>query len=324
MRAFVALVIVTIVTSAPTHNFAEEDLMQVVEKLRGVTGDEMSYHAGIISEHAALIQKAKAYAHNFDESRDAIRSALKSLSSQLSAGHDHDKAALANAKAIAEATINKSRIEGKTKTRHYRNKACPSKRSEEDADRKKAAAKKAMTDIQNTKICGKLGTTWRDMDIEKSVPTYGSELRNAWDKNRSSWVSLKSKFDAAAKAHEDAIRTHNGVMAKFNTALELEISAADTTCKNSHKEYEALTKEVASNVVSRKQVYIATLVVNCYIENLGDNTAAKTCADKSRAATTTKWDITPSKLAACPDKTTLARDFGPSGWKPTVQNCKLE
>merc|ERR1711988_1481753 len=75
----------------------------------------------------------------------------------------------------------------------------------------------------------------------------------------------------------------------------LNIQAANTlaTCQTAHAEFEALKKEVASNVMTRKQVYIAGLVIKCYVTHMTDNAAAKKCADSNRSASTTKFDITP-------------------------------
>merc|ERR1711881_709017 len=138
----------------------------------------MGAHVDHIAKHAELIQsnleseKAKAYAHNFASSQRAIKAALKSLNDQLMAGHNHDKAAVNT----------------------YRGRACPSKRAEESANAKKAAAKSKLDKEKNTKICT-LATTWGDMDIDKSSPKFGSALRNGWDQARSKWLKAKAAWD---------------------------------------------------------------------------------------------------------------------------------
>lgn len=71
----------------------------------------------------------------------------------------------------------------------------------------------------------------------------------------------------------------------------------------------------------RKQVYIATLVVTCYIDNLTGNAAAKACADKQHGANTSRWNISPANLAACTSTSRLSDDFGPENWRPTSGNC---
>merc|ERR1712139_270925 len=113
-------------------------------------------------------------------------------------------------------------------------------------------------------------------------------------------------------------------MAAFTTALDIQAAATLSTCQTAHAEYEALKKEVASNVVSRKQVYIAALVIKCYVDNMTDNAAAKKCADSRRSASTTKFDITPPGLAPCSSKAKNVDSYGPASWKPTASNCRSD
>merc|ERR1711959_544117 len=269
----------------------EENLVAVVEHLRSVSDNRMTYHVNRIAKHARLVQtasfddadedKAKAYAHNFAASKAAIRAALKSLTDQLDAGHKHDKNALESAFAVATGAVSKAVEDGKTKTTEAKHAACPLKREEEKAEAIKKAKLKNMGDIKGTKIC---------------------ELSTTWDKKNAAYKAAKAEADAATKAHNKAVRAHESAMASFKTALGLMVDNAHTACKNAHEEYEALKKEVASNVAARKQVFKATLVVTCYVDNLSNNAGGKACADKARAADDSQWNITPKTLDPCVGK----------------------
>merc|ERR1711988_207848 len=323
----IALAFVAIVFSAPTveddisPHFEMEmvqdetvaNLNNMVAELKKVAPAHLQGHVDHMAEHAELIQegKAKAYAHDFNASKRAIAAALKSLNDDLDAGHNHDKAALETSKNDNTNAINTAHSKNKASVKSVRGKACPTKRAEEAADAAKKKAKGDMDSIYNKKICG-ISTTWRDMDIEKETPKMGTVLRNEWDKTRAKYVAAKSKHDAAVKAHQDAVNKNKAAMAAFTLS----------TCQNAHAEYEALKKEVASNVVSRKQVYVAALVIKCYVDNMTDNAAAKKCADSKRNASTTKFDITPPGLAPCTSKAKNVDSFGPASWKPTAANCK--
>jgi len=334
--AFV-IVLVALAASAPSYREEEwgselieelpqEDLMQVVNHLRGLVKDKkLKHHANLISDHAVLIQKARAYGHDFSASKAAIAAALKSLNKQLEEGHSHDVEALKQGKSDNEKMIEKGQNNGKVKTHGYRNKACPTKRAEEEADSKKKAAKQVMDEIRKGKICGKIGAaTWGDMDVEKASPKFGMVIRNEWDKTHATYAEAKIKFDVAVKKHRAALEKHNVAMAAFKTALDMEVANADNVCKNAHKEYAALQSEVAHNVMARKQVYTATLVVQCYVDNLSNNAGAKKCADGARDADTSKFNIDGGKLAACPSRSHLTNVMGPEGWKATVANCNKE
>merc|ERR1711990_954888 len=309
----------------------EENLVAVVEHLRSVSDNRMTYHVNRIAKHARLIQtasfddadeeKAKAYAHNFAASKAAIRAALKSLTDQLDAGHKHDKNALESAFAVATGAVSKAVEDGKTKTTESKHAACPLKREEEKAEAIKKAKLKNMGDIKGTKIC-ELSTTWEDMDVEKTTPKFGTELRNAWDKKNAAFKAAKAEADAATKAHNKAMRAHESAMASFKTALGLMVDNAHTACKNAHEENEALKKEVASNVATRKKVFKATLVVTCYVDNLSNNAGGKACADKARAADDSQWNITPKTLDPCVGKVHLTNEMGPTNWEPSMANCK--
>jgi len=303
---------------------AEGSLMKTLGTMQQVAPTHMHFHINRIAKHAVLLQldkKASAYTHNFDASKAAIKAALKALTNQLNDGHKHDKAALANGLVAGQNHIASKKTSGKTKCQTFKDKACPTKREEMEADAAKANAKKLMQAVGKGKVCDALGSTWGDMDVDKPTPKYGDELRNKWDKKRGEYEAAKAKYDAAVKKHNDAVKKHNSAMAEFKTALDLEARNAVDACKQSHKEYETLKKEVASNVGARKQVFIATLVVTCYVDNLTDNSAAKVCADKKRAASTSQWNITPSNLTPCNSKAELLNEFGPSNWLPTSGKC---
>jgi len=113
-------------------------------------------------------------------------------------------------------------------------------------------------------------------------------------------------------------------MAQFKTALRIEVSNAVSACSNAHKEYNALKREVASNVNSRKQVFISTLLITCYVDNITSNSSAKACADRKRRASTSQWNINAGSLARCPSKAHLTNSMGPAGWKPTVKSCTMK
>jgi len=314
----------------------EEDLLQVVAKLRGVVPSHMQFHVDRIAHHASLIQSKakswdddeaapKAYTHNYAESKSAITSALRGLTDQLQAGHTHDVEALKTGKSDAVKTTNDAKTEGKSKTQGYRNKACPTKRKEAEADAKKKNAKTTMQDIAKGKICKPdLKTTFGDMDVDKDAPKYGTELRNAWDKARARYVEAKTAYELATKEHANALTAHNTAMASFKTALDVEAENANTACKNAAAEYATLITEVESNVGSRKEVYIATEVVKCYLADLDDNDAAKSCADIARTKDTSSWNIVPGKLAPCTSTAELTEEFGPKNWLPTAKTCPSE
>merc|ERR1711924_277819 len=240
----------------------EGDLMTTLGDMQKVAPTHMHFHINRIAKHAVLLQmdkKAAAYTHNFDASKAAIKAALKALTNQLNDGHRHDKAALATGINEGTSAISSKKTSGKNKCQTFKDKACPTKREEMEADAAKADVKK----------------------------------------------------------HDNAIKKHNAAMAEFKTALELEARNAVNACNQAHKEYNALKKEVASNVAARKQVLIATLVVTCYVNNLTDNGAAKTCADKKRGADTNQWNITPANLTPCNSNAELTNEFGPANWLPT-------
>merc|ERR1712199_95974 len=132
----------------------------------------------------------------------------------------------------------------------------------------------------------------------------------------------KSEADAATAAHNKAISSHESAMAAFKTSLTLMVNNAHTACKNAHNEYNALKSEVAANVASRKQVFIASVVVTCYVDNLTSNAGAKTCADKARRADVSQWNINAGSLAPCVSTSSLTSTMGPASWSPTVDNCK--
>lgn len=294
------------------HQFVEaapeETLLAVAKHLHTISPSHLSYDAHRIAKHAALLQnadsKAKAYAHNFKRSTAAINAALSALTSQLNTGHKHDKNALKTGKSRADAAIKAAEKAGVSKTSGYKAKSCPAKRDEEDANEKKNKAKKKTTDVGNKNICT-LSTTYGDMDVDKPVPTFGTALRRAWDKVRARYLKNKRISDAATKAYNTALQKRVKAMASFKASLKIEVANAHNACKTAHKDYEALKKEVASNVAMRKSVWIATLVVKCYVYNITSNANAKKCADKKRKSSTSRWNITPGSLARCKSTATL-------------------
>merc|ERR1711998_153317 len=337
IAAFIA-VAVAAETSIDTEALtpAEEapvmDLMAAVQHLRKHAASHMSFHVERIAKHASLMQtgsdddesddKAKSYVHNFAASKAAITEALKGLSGQLNSGHSHDKAALNSGLGAGNSAISNGESSGKVKTASFKNKACPTKKKETEADAAKKAAKQAMQKIQDTKMCSSgITETWKDMDVDKSSPKFGTELRNKWDKARSDWIKAKETHDAAVKAHEHAVTTHNLSMAAFKTACKLEAENAHNACKNAHAEYAVLKKEVASNVNMRKHVHRAIGVVHCYVNHLTDNGAAKACGDKALKGSTSQWDITPANLPACKSTSHLSNSFGSTTWLPTTSSC---
>lgn len=111
-------------------------------------------------------------------------------------------------------------------------------------------------------------------------------------------------------------------MAQFKTALKIEANAASAACKNAHKEYNVLVRDVKRNVAMRKQVYIAALVITCYVDNVRSNHAAKACANKQRRASTSMWNIKFPKVNSCHSSAVLQARFGPVSWQPTRKSCK--
>merc|ERR1712054_76794 len=317
--------------SNPVEDFEPDSvqaLLQEVKHLSDVSSPHaaLSLHAQRIAKHAKLLQsassKAKAYAHNFANSKNAIRSALRALTGQLNTGHKHDVNALRSERNRGNSIITGAHTGGKNKVAGFRNKACPTKRLEQEAKAKRVAAHRAANGVGNGKICsGGLSTTYGDMDIEKAVPKFGTELRNKWDKARSKYHSSLGKYKVAKKAHSDALKKYNVAMAQFRTALSIEVSNAIRACKNAHHEYEALKKEVASNVKSRKNVFISTLVITCYVDNITSTHSAKVCADKKRRASTSQWNINGHSLNRCHSKAHLTNSFGPASWTPSTKTC---
>merc|ERR1712093_695480 len=205
-------------------------------------------------------------------------------------------------------------------TRRYREKACPTKKAQVEAETARNNAKNGLNRIKRRKICN-LNTSWFDMNIKGAAPKFGGELRNKWDKARAAYLKDLAKYDAAVRAHNKAAREHSGAMAAFKATVKAEASNAHAACRNAHKAYEILKKDVASNVSTRKQVYIASKVITCYIDNLSNNGGAKGCADRARRANTSRWNITPSKMNACLNHVALQAQIGPLSWRPSKRNC---
>merc|ERR1711959_624293 len=301
----------------------EESLLTTVKDMSTVAPEHLKEHVKVVAHHARLIEdgKAKAYAHNFSKSQEAIREAIKSLNAELKTGHDHDVSALATARGTGNKVVTDSDDAAMKRVRDYRDKACPTKRAEEAAQAKKDAAKKKMDGIADGKIC-EISTTWGDMDIDKSTAKYGTALRNKWDTVRAQFVKAKTEWNSATKDHDDAIAAHERSMAGFTTALGIEAQNVVDACKAAHKQYATLVSDVQSNVNTRKQTFVAGLVIQCYIDNVTSNTGAKKCADGARGADVSQWNIKSGSLAACASNASNQNKYGPKGWKATSTNCK--
>lgn len=312
----------------------EESLFAVVKHLKYVTPDhfQLHYHVNRISKHAALIQqgeeemseedKAKAYAHDFAASKNAIKAALGSLTDQLNAGHTHDQQAITQSKSTNEGTLTTAQNNAQKTATDKKHEVCPHKRAEETAHANKQAKEAAMKKVQSDKVCEpNIDFTYTDMDVEKVQPKFGTALRNAWDQARARFASAKTAYDAATVAHTNAVQTTNTALATFKTALGLSADNAHSTCNEAHSEYNTLKTEVANNVAARKQVYRATLVVMCYVDHLGDNAKAKECADSAHTADVSKWNITPGALTACEAASELKKKWGPEDWTPSMDGC---
>merc|ERR1712144_67830 len=306
--------------SAPSMEAPEEDLLSVVKELRQATdGTRFSVHGERIERESNLIQKAKAYKHSFG-ARNALRAAIRALVSELTSGHNHDRNALNSELNAGRNAINSAKGRGKNVTRRYREKACPTKKAQVEAEAARNAAKGHMNAIKRRKICN-LNTSWFDMNIKGAAPKFGGELRNKWDKARADYLRKLAKYNAAVRAYNKAAREHAGAMSAFKATVKAEASNAHAACRNAHKAYELLKKDVASNVRTRKQVYIASKVITCYIDNLKNNGGAKNCADRARRANTSRWNISAPKMNACLSKVALQAQLGPLSWRPSKRNC---
>merc|ERR1719305_1255734 len=189
-----------------------------------------------------------------------------------------------------------------------------------EAEAARNSAKSNINSIKRRKICN-LNTSWFDMNIKGAAPKFGGELRNKWDKARADYLRKLAKYNAAVRAYNKAAREHSGAMAAFKATVKAEASNAHAACRNAHKAYEILKKDVASNVSTRKQVYIASKVITCYIDNLSNNGGAKGCADRARRANTSRWNISAPKMNACLSKVALQAQLGPLSWRPSKRNC---
>merc|ERR1712216_4333 len=139
--------------SAPSMEAPEADLLAVVKELRGYTdGTALASHGMRIEDHANLIQKARAYKHSFG-ARNALRAAIRALVSELTSGHNHDRNALNNERNAGHNAIRNASNRGKGVTRRYREKACPTKKAQVEAEAARNSAKSNMNSIKRRKIC---------------------------------------------------------------------------------------------------------------------------------------------------------------------------
>merc|ERR1711998_641460 len=134
-------------------------------------------------------------------------------------------------KSTASNGLSSTKENNKNKVKKLKHEGCPTKRSEERADSDKKAAKKARDDVKNKKICP-LGTTWDDMDIHKSVPKYGSELRSAWDKARADWVKKNNAYNAAIKANNAGAKACADKARKADVSMWNIDGGSLTTCES--------------------------------------------------------------------------------------------
>jgi len=300
-----------------------KSLMDAVKKLHKHTPAALKEHVKIMAHHASMIQdqKAKAYVHNLKSAKAAINAALRSLNGELLAGHRHDSALLKNAKRRGVSTVANASNGGKNKVLSFKKKSCPKKRAEEGAANRKRAAKLAESRLEQSRTCP-LGTTMAQMNIHKTNPILGSELRKKWYRKKAQWNKLHATYTRAIAAHKKAVLAVNRAMASFKTSLRIEASNTNRQCRNSVAEFNALKRDVASNVKTRKQVHISALVVKCYVNNISSNARAQSCATRAQKANTSIWNINGGSLAACKSVGTLTSSFGPSGWTPSGGNCK--
>merc|ERR1711939_300707 len=306
--------------SAPSMEAPEADLLAVVKELRGYTdGTALASHGMRIEDHANLIQKARAYKHSFG-ARNALRAAIRALVSELTSGHNHDRNALNNERNAGHNAIRSASSRGKGITRRYREKACPTKKAQIEAEAARNSAKSAMNSIKRRKVCN-LKTSWFDMNLKGDAPKFSAALRNKWDKSRADYLRKLALYNAAVRKYNRAAREHAASMSAFKATVKAEASNTHAACRNAHKAYELLKKDVASNVHTRKQVYIASKVITCYIDNLKNNGGAKNCADRARRANTSRWNINAAKLGACVSKAALEAQLGPLSWRPSKRNC---
>jgi len=303
---------------------ATESLSSAVSFLQNVSPSSVNLHVKRIAKHAELLQntKAAAYSHNFAASKAAIKSALRALHTEMEKGHEHDKNALSSEKTRLNNNVASARNGGRNAVHGYRAKVCPEKRKEEAANAKEAAANRALSKVKTDRVCDpEIKANWNDMDIEKTSPKMGTALRNAWDKARARWVAAKNAHDAAKRAARAAKEKREKAMASFTTSLGIEASNAHTACRSASNEFTTLCKDVQTNVKTREQTYIATLVINCYVDDMTNKAKAKTCADKKRKASVARWAIACGSTTSCPGTAHWKNAWGPTNWQPTVANC---
>merc|ERR1712093_174918 len=312
----------------------EEDLESAVNHLKQLVPKELQRHTDELATHVSFIQKVKAkigkkvglvqapkaYKHNFSAARGAIKAALSALTSDLTSGHNHDSRMLSNAFSAGIARIRSTTRRNKARVTTFRHKACPTKRAEETADKKKRAAQNAVNAIKKKQICN-VATTWKAMGITTSTPKLGTAMYNKWTRNRADFVRKTAQYNAAAAAHKRARRAHAQAMTSFKVALDLEVKNTHRSCVNTGNDYKRLMRDVQGNVKMRKEVYIATLIVGCYADNLASNKSAGRCADVKRRADTRRWNIVMAAPQRCRSRNTLLSALGPANWQPTWANC---
>merc|ERR1711939_685883 len=162
-----------------------------------------------------------------------------------------------------------------------------------------------------------------------------NHVANTDAKNKRSVHGVRNKAcptkRAEEKADEEKKAAKGAMDGIYNTKIcgisttwrDMAIQAAATlaACEAAKAEYEILKRDVASNVVTRKQTFVAALVIKCYTDNMTNNAAAKKCADNKRSANTSKFNINPPGIGACKSKGENSDSSGPASWKPTKANC---
>jgi hypothetical protein len=223
--------------------------------------------------------------------------------------------------------ITKARNRAKVEVQMLKNKACPAKRKEYNAWKQKKMEAAKMRAIGTKQVCqNKRLNYWTmgEMDVDQPAPTFGLQVKNEWMKAKARYSAAMKKHAAATKAHKAAKEALEAVMAGLKTALVLEASAQHRICTDEHSAYARLNRDVQSNVRTRKQVWISTLVIKCYMKHVRNNAAAKRCVTHMRRANTSRWNINPTPLPVCLTPAKGIETLGPANWRPTGKICKGE
>merc|ERR1712159_47324 len=165
-----------------------------------------------------------------------IKAAINSLIGELNTGHNHDRNALNNERNAGHNAVSNAINRGKQVTRGYREKSCPTKKAQVEAEAARNAAKNTLNAIKRKKVCN-LRTTWFDMGIKNTSPKFGAELRNKWDRERAVYVKKTAVYNAAVRAYNKSSREHAAAMSSFKATTKVEASNVRSACLNAHKAY---------------------------------------------------------------------------------------